>query len=266
MDGPRSTASADQPPADHVATKPSATSDDGSSEMTVETDHTPESSAPAEQPAVPAGQAEDGVEQPTGGASPGITAEADSTSGNRAGGLLRLAAVTAGLWWLGLLLLAAGTANPVTLNRAQILSSTAVVIGTVLDVEQGTVQVTEQFHGLALPEEITVGRLTEAGAKQGQSYVIPLSGLPPDELQVEQSPLPGHPPLIYPATEDAIRQLTALRTDNPDFQVLDLPDSGPVARDPAAGATSPAASPRQRFRPPVGPETGPLIGPSLPEE
>ena len=112
-------------------------------------------------------------------------------------------------WWIALGVLALLTANPVTLNREQILRSQDVVTGKVIDAQRGTVEVEKQWKQDGLARTIEVDRLIEAGAKESRAYIIPLEKTA-NGLQVTRSRPPDEKPLIYPATSDAAAQLTQL--------------------------------------------------------
>ena len=126
----------------------------------------------------------------------------------------RLFLITASMlaagWGITLALLALFTANPVMLNREQILGSPYVVTGTVVgDPSAGRVSVEREWKKSALAGTITVENLAAVGARPGIAYVIPLSR-PDDAFRVTEAPFAGGAPLIYPATPDAIRQLQAI--------------------------------------------------------
>lgn len=114
------------------------------------------------------------------------------------------------LWWLALGWLALFTANPVTLNRDQVLRAEYVVTGTISDLTKGTVTVHKEWKHNAALDEITVENLNEAGGKPNTKYLIPLKSNSDHEFRVMPMRLPEETPLIYPATEDAINQLTDL--------------------------------------------------------
>jgi hypothetical protein len=126
--------------------------------------------------------------------------------------LLAVAAIIAALWWCSLALMAAFTANPVTLNREQILRSDAVVTGTV-DTGRGSVEVQKQWKGDALAKTLEIGRLKETGARDGRTYLVPLEKEPSGGYDVTRSRLPNNDPLIYPATTEAIAQLERLLSE-----------------------------------------------------
>ena len=103
-------------------------------------------------------------------------------------------------WGITLALLAMFTANPVMLNREQILGSRYVVTATVV----GRPVLGPGFGRAGMEKArlagtITVENLAEAGERQGSTYVIPLSR-PYDAFRVTESPFPVARPLMYPAT------------------------------------------------------------------
>jgi hypothetical protein len=123
---------------------------------------------------------------------------------------LIIATVLAAGWGIGLALLALFTANPVMLNREQILGSRYVVTGTVVgEPSSGRVSVEREWKKSALVGAIAVENLAAAGARKGITYVIPLSR-PDDAFRVTEAPFAGGAPLIYPATPDTIQQLQAI--------------------------------------------------------
>jgi hypothetical protein len=133
---------------------------------------------------------------------------------------LSLAIAAAAVWWVALIGMAIVSANPVTLNHAQLVQATHVVMGTVLDPEAGRVRV-EQDWKFRSPGEITVENLAETGVRTGETYVLPLLALDgADRFAVVAPRLPGFdedargervarfgPPQVYPATEEALDQL-----------------------------------------------------------
>lgn len=127
--------------------------------------------------------------------------------------ILIAAAAVAVLWWIALGMLALFTANPVTLNREQILRSSYVVTGKVVDAERGTVEVEKEWKQSGFGGTVHVGRLEETGARAGRSYIIPIEKAADGMLNVTRSRLPNEAPLIYPATAEAAAQLSRLLQD-----------------------------------------------------
>lgn len=124
--------------------------------------------------------------------------------------LLVIAAVLAAVWIVALLVLAHYTANPVMLNREQILDAPYVVTGTVTgDPASGHVSVDREWKRQALSGTISVANLSATGAKAAGTYIIPLSK-PDATLQVTEAPNSNGIPLIYPASPAALDQLKAI--------------------------------------------------------
>lgn len=122
------------------------------------------------------------------------------------------AITAAAVYWTALIIMALTTANPVTLNRHQILQAEMVVIGRVDSLPKGTVTVEEVWGGDLDAETITVETLRAAGARTGERYLLPLQTVgPPNLYSVVATPLPSGDRLIYPATTEALEQLRALR-------------------------------------------------------
>jgi hypothetical protein len=133
-----------------------------------------------------------------------------ATSVRRSRIFLIAAAVLVAVWMVALLVLAHYTANPVVLNREQILESPYVVTGTVIgDVASGKISVDREWKRQALSGTISVANLKATGAKTGATYVIPLSKLD-ESIIVTEAPNSNGSPLIYPATPAALEQLKAI--------------------------------------------------------
>ncbi len=120
-----------------------------------------------------------------------------------------LAASLVGLWVIGLGLLSYLTANPVTLNRDQILDATDVLTAVVEDVEVGRVRVEKSWKNAVLDEQLTLINLRETKPASHHGLIIPVT-LTGNGWQITPSKLPREPPLIYPATEESERQLRHL--------------------------------------------------------
>jgi hypothetical protein len=129
---------------------------------------------------------------------------------HRSRAFLIIAAVLVAVWMVTLGLLAHFSANPVMLNREQILASTFVVTGTVSgDPASGRVTVEREWKKQSLSGTITVENLAAAGARAGVTYVIPLSR-PDETLRVTEAPYSNGAHMIYTATPDALNQLRAI--------------------------------------------------------
>ena len=112
--------------------------------------------------------------------------------------------------WVGVLIaLVARTANPVTLNRDQILRSHVIVEARVVDSTTGECEVVRAWPAAFPLRTITVRELTTTGAKLDQTYVLPLISIR-DDFEITPTRLPNGVRLIYPATPEAVRQLEAI--------------------------------------------------------
>ena len=112
-------------------------------------------------------------------------------------------------WLVALSLLSYFTANPVTLNRDQILESADVLTAVVENPAAGNVRVLHAWKQRADKKTLALPNLKSTEAVSGETCLIPISGAG-DEWIVTPSKLPQHPPLIYPATPDAERQLKSI--------------------------------------------------------
>lgn len=116
--------------------------------------------------------------------------------------------------WCGALAgLVLTSANPLTLNRRQILDAAAVVTVQIVDRPAGECRVTRQWTGAPLPEQINVQQLSETAATAEGQWILPLD-VRGGRLQVLPSLLPSGARLVYPATPDAVRQLEAILADD----------------------------------------------------
>lgn len=120
-----------------------------------------------------------------------------------------LAASLVGLWVIGLGTLSLLTANPVTLNRDQILGSTDVLTAVVEDARTGQIRVEKSWKNTVRDEQLTLLNLRETRPASRQRLLIPVT-LGRQGWQVTPSKLPHEPPLIYPVTEESERQLRHL--------------------------------------------------------
>lgn len=135
---------------------------------------------------------------------------ADAVPAAGARGALRIAVAVAALWLLALGSLALFTANPVTLNVEQVRTSEYVVTGCLAGDERRVLVVERQWKGAETLAELRVGNLSQTAIKHGQSYLVPLSRTRSGALEVTETDLPENPPLVYPATDEAIAQLKAI--------------------------------------------------------
>ena len=120
-----------------------------------------------------------------------------------------VAIVLACAWISALAVLAFTQANPVTLNRDQILRSEVVVAARIDSVADGTATVEQQWRDRDPLSAITILNLQETAASNGDTYILPLergrSG-----YKVVAAHVPDRPYLVYPATESTLEQLEQL--------------------------------------------------------
>ncbi|MGC1275424.1 MAG: hypothetical protein WBC44_17085 [Planctomycetaceae bacterium] len=136
--------------------------------------------------------------------------------------------------WLGALLaLAATTANPVTVNRSQLLAADAVVVAradlaTVRD-DTVSIDVGQILAGRDLPPSLRIIDAETGRFQKGSRYLIPLQKsadgyavTPVPKLKLEATPrglvlVPfddgeGRTAVFYPATEDVLRATERILT------------------------------------------------------
>jgi hypothetical protein len=127
------------------------------------------------------------------------------------------AAVVAALWWTGLLSLAVFTANPVVLNRVQIVQADFVVEAVVVDRKSGAVDVIREWHSPIRHDRLSIEGLSEARPPNGAAYLIPVSKredgfvvtrgrLSAPHVEPEVLTLP----YIYPTSPAAVERLETL--------------------------------------------------------
>lgn len=114
-----------------------------------------------------------------------------------------------GVWIVGLGVLSLLTANPVTLNRDQILESTDVLTAVVKDAEYGEVRVEKSWKNVVQEDELELFNLRKTSPSVGARLLIPVSSSRTG-WRVTLSKLPSEPPLVYPVTEESERQLRHL--------------------------------------------------------
>lgn len=120
-------------------------------------------------------------------------------------------AVALALVWVGTLAwLAITQANPVTLNRDQVLRAELVVSARIDDIERGACTVEQQWGDDEPLSSISVANLRQTAAENGRAYILPLQHSRSDGFDVVEAHLPTRPFLVYPATDDALRQLQQL--------------------------------------------------------
>ena len=117
-------------------------------------------------------------------------------------------AVALALAWVAILsILAVTQANPVTLNRDQILRAEVIVSARIDDVAEGACTVEQQWKDGESLSAITVSNLHETAAGSGRTFILPLQRNPAGAFEVVAAPLPDRPYLVYPATDEVLQQL-----------------------------------------------------------
>jgi hypothetical protein len=133
-------------------------------------------------------------------------ASADTPSRPSRGLLLFAIAVTV-IWCALLMVMAWLTANPVALNRDQILRADLVITGQVEgDPHAGEVSVVHEWKKNGLKGSIHVENLEDTGARAGETYLMPLAPAATG-YRVTEARLANSAVLIYPATPAAVAQL-----------------------------------------------------------
>lgn len=135
-----------------------------------------------------------------------MTTDGPPKEGRRRTGLLVAAAVLAAGWLGSLAVLALRTANPVTVNRAQLLSSDAVVIA-----EPGggsgwsvVLRVDSTLAG-DVPEEVRAGGVEPERFAAGGRFLVPLRETDAGFVVTPAPPALKGVPLVYPATDETVR-------------------------------------------------------------
>lgn len=122
-------------------------------------------------------------------------------------------AVGLALAWIALLaILAAFTANPPTFDRRQLAQADHVVTVEVLDLEHGKVRVEKEWTEPEGLGELAIVDLAETRARNGQRWIVPITGTGHGDFAVTRArivlgpPRPNDPPevrrgnpAIYPA-------------------------------------------------------------------
>jgi len=108
------------------------------------------------------------------------------------------------------------TANPVTLNRDQILRADFVVTGKVeSDPHAGEVSISRAWTKNGPSGTIHVENLEDTQARRGQTYLMPLSRASTG-YKVTEARLDNSAALIYPDTPAAVEQLKAILGERPE--------------------------------------------------
>jgi hypothetical protein len=123
----------------------------------------------------------------------------------------KVVAIVLAAAWIGVLaVLALTQANPITLNREQILRAELVVTARIENVAEGTAAVEQQWGGGETLGSITVINLRETAAENGGTYILPLVRGMSGSYEILAAHVPDHPYLVYPATQGALEQLQQL--------------------------------------------------------
>ena len=138
--------------------------------------------------------------------SPDSTAPREASSAKKR---FALATVLAGLWVAGLGVLSFLSANPITLNREQVLSATDVLTAVVEEPRAETVRVEKSWKGAVSEDQLALSNLSATKTAAGDRLLIPVSKSR-DGWRVTLSKLPNEPPLVYPATPESETQLRQL--------------------------------------------------------
>lgn len=138
--------------------------------------------------------------------SPDSTAPREASSARQR---FALAAAFAGLWLIGLGVLSFLSANPITLNREQVLSATDVLTAVVEEPRAETVRVEKSWKGAVSEDRLALSNLQATNPRAGDRLLIPVSRSR-GGWRVTLSKLPNEPPLVYPATAESEGQLRQL--------------------------------------------------------
>jgi hypothetical protein len=128
------------------------------------------------------------------------------TAANRRRAALALIAVA---WCAALAWLALATANPVTLNRRQILEADVVITARIEDRAAGKCRVVQHWKGTPVPDELVVSGLKETAVHGDGEWILPLQKVR-GGYEVLASALPSRARLVYPATDEAMEQLRGM--------------------------------------------------------
>lgn len=118
-------------------------------------------------------------------------------------------------WLVFLVTLAMLTANPVTLNRAQLRRAELVVEATVENLATGECRIVRTWpQAPQLGPVITVAGLGELAARPGEAYLLPLDRNGQGAgFHIALTPPPLSKPLIYPAGDESRRQLEQILSE-----------------------------------------------------
>ena len=149
-------------------------------------------------------------------------AEADNrrASRRRSFWLLLAAAGATAVWFLFLLLTAIETANPVTVNRKQLLASDALVVAVPGPSSDGAVSLTVErsLAGVRLDGPLEVGGIEPERFAGGGAFLVPLIRKRDGYLVTPAPAALNGTPLVYPANDETLRAaeaIVAARSPNP---------------------------------------------------
>ena len=138
--------------------------------------------------------------------SPDSTAPREASSARQ---WFALVAILASLWLIGLGVLSFLSANPITLNREQVLSATDVLTAVIEEPKAETVRVEKSWKGAVFEDHLALSNLNATKTAAGDRLLIPVSRSR-GGWRVTLSKLPNEPPLVYPATPESEGQLRQL--------------------------------------------------------
>jgi hypothetical protein len=128
-------------------------------------------------------------------------------------GSLVFAAVITVIWCVILFVMAWLTANPITVNRDQVLRADFVVTGKVdSEPASGQVSVSQEWKHNGLSGTIRVENLDDARVQRGKTYLMPLSRTG-SGYGITQARHADPAAVVYPATPEAIEQLKEILAD-----------------------------------------------------
>lgn len=123
------------------------------------------------------------------------------------------ALIVFGLWLCVLIGLAAFSANPTTLNHAQITAAPLVVEATVDPNDRTRWQVSRTWPERQIDAPIEIEGLDDLPFETGQSYLIPVEPVGGGGYRLVPLPKPLGRSLIYPANPQTIAELEAILND-----------------------------------------------------
>ncbi len=128
-----------------------------------------------------------GTQASAGRAEAKLTSETSDRPTSRR--MLMAAFAIAAFWWLTICLLALRTANPMTLNRAQLMQAEYIVTATIVDKSAGVVDVLREWKFDAKLGRISINNLEKSRAQAGSEYLMPLSILADEQFKITRAVL-----------------------------------------------------------------------------